>query len=113
MNLKAKIYVENQKKTAEEKLAARLAILNEKGLDDAAVQRDAVFKKIRADIRKANFRLTAIAAQIKLNAERAKARADKLAAPKVAQEKSKSVAKKTAAKAEKKPKKEKAKKNKS
>lgn len=112
MNLKAKSYVENQKKTAEEKLATRLAVLNEKGLDNAAVQRDAVFKKIRADIRKANYRLAAIAAQQKLNAERAKTKADKLAAPKVAQEKSKSTAKKTAEKAEKKPKKDKAKKSK-
>jgi hypothetical protein len=112
MNLKAKIYVENQKKTAEEKLATRLAVLNEKGLDKAAVQRDAVFKKIRADIRKANYRLAAIAAQQKLNAERAKAKADKLAAPKVAQEKSKPTAKKTADKAEKKSKKEKTKKTK-
>ena len=74
MNLKAKIHVENQKQTAVEKLAARQAILNEKGLDDVAVQRDAMFRKIKADIRKANVRLSAIAAQEKLNAERAKAK---------------------------------------
>jgi hypothetical protein len=40
MSLKAKIYVENQKKTGHGKLAARLAFLNEKRLDGAAIQRD-------------------------------------------------------------------------
>ncbi len=112
MNLKAKIYVENQKKTALEKLAARQAILNEKGLDDAAIQRDAVYKKITADIRKARYRLTAIAAQEAQNAERAKAKADKKAAAKSVSKKSKSAAKKPAEGAAKKPKKEKAKKKK-
>jgi hypothetical protein len=112
MNLKAKIYVENQKKVAQEKLAARQAVLNEKGLDTTAVQRDAVFKKITADIRKANSRLKAIAAQEELNAERAKAKAAKKAAAKGVSKKSKSAAKKTKKGAEKKPKKEKAKKKK-
>ena len=70
MNLKAKIYVENQKKTANDKLAARLAFLNEKRLDGAAIQRDSMVRKLRAEIRKANYRLACIAAQEKLNAER-------------------------------------------
>ncbi|UCF73250.1 MAG: hypothetical protein JSW35_02015 [Deltaproteobacteria bacterium] len=70
MNLKAKIYVENQKKTAHGKLAARLAFLNEKGLDGGAIQRDSMIRKLRAEIRKANYRLTCVAAQEKLNAER-------------------------------------------
>jgi len=70
MNLKAKIYVENQKKTAHGKLAARLAFLNEKGLDGGAIQRGSVIRKLRAEIRKANYRLACIAAQEKLNAER-------------------------------------------
>jgi hypothetical protein len=70
MNLKAKIYVENQKKTAHGKLAARLAFLNEKGLDGGAIQRGSMIRKLRAEIRKANYRLACIAAQEKLNAER-------------------------------------------
>jgi len=70
MNLKAKIDVENQKKTVEGKLAARLALLNEKGLDSGAIQRGSVVRKLRAEIRKANYRLACIAAQEKLNAER-------------------------------------------
>lgn len=112
MNLKAKIYVESQKKTAEERLAARQTDLIEKGLDDAAVQRDTLFRKIRADIRKANFRLAAIAAQETLNAKRAKTKADKQAALKADAKKSKKTSKKTEKAPAKKSKKEKAKKKK-
>jgi hypothetical protein len=95
MNLKAKIYVENQKKTAEEKITARHAFLAEKGLEDAAIQKDTVYRKLRADIRKANSRLSAIAAQEALNAERAKTKAKKQAALKKARNKSKTGEKKT------------------
>ena len=70
MSLKAKIHVEDQKKTAQAKLAARLAFLNEKGLGGGAVQRDSMMRKLKAEIRKANYRLACIAAQEKLNAER-------------------------------------------
>jgi hypothetical protein len=70
MPLKAKIHVENQKKTAHGKLAARLAFLSEKGLGGGAIQRDSMMRKLRAEIRKANYRLACIAAQEKLNAER-------------------------------------------
>ncbi len=70
MKLKAKIYVENHKKTAHGKLAARLAFLNEKGLGGGAIQRDSMIRKLRAELRKANYRLACIAAQEKLNAER-------------------------------------------
>ena len=70
MNLKAKINVENQKKIAQDKLEARLAFLNEKGWDSGAIQRGSMIRKLRAEIRKANYRLACIAAQEKLNAER-------------------------------------------
>ena len=70
MNLKAKISVEDQKKSAHGKLAARLAFLNEKGLDGGAIERDSMIRKLRAEIRKANYRLARIAAQEKLSAER-------------------------------------------
>jgi hypothetical protein len=112
MNLKAKIHVESQKKKAQDRLAARQAGLKEKGLDDVAVQRDATFRKIKADIRKANARLSAIAAQENLNAENVKSKVERQAAKKAAQEKPKAAAKKSAEVAEKKPKKEKAKKKK-
>ena len=74
MKLKAKIYVENQKKTAQDRLEARLAFLKEKGLDSGAIQRGSVVRKLRAEIRKANYRLACIAAQEKINAERSAAK---------------------------------------
>jgi hypothetical protein len=89
MNLKAKIHVEIQKKTAEEKLSARQTILADRGLDNAAVKRDPIYRKLSADVRKANSRLSAIAAQEALNADRAKAKAKKQAAKKGEQKKSK------------------------
>jgi len=80
MNLKAKGHLESQKKDTADKLAARMAALKAKGLDDAAIKRDTLIKKMKADIRKANYRLTCIAAQEKLNADKVQAKADKLAA---------------------------------
>jgi len=106
MNLKAKGYMEDWKQTTGDKLASRISALKEKGLDDAAIQRDTVIKKMKADIRKANYRLAAIAAQEKLNADKVQARADKLAAKKAAKDKPPAKAAKAApAKKEKKEKK--------
>ncbi|MBU0985919.1 MAG: hypothetical protein KKH68_01590 [Proteobacteria bacterium] len=84
MNLKQKIYAENKKKVVEGKLAVRLDFLKEKGLDSAAIQRDVVIRKMKAEIRKANYRLKSIAAQEKLNADKAQAKAEKSAAGKSA-----------------------------
>ena len=89
MNLRARIYVENQKKNGEAKFEARLAYLREKGLDPGSIQRDATLRKMKALIRKADFRLARIAAQENLNQERAKAKAERLAAEKAAREKAK------------------------
>jgi hypothetical protein len=77
MKLKAKIHLENQKTAAENRLAARLDFLKEKGLESIAIQRDPVIRKIRADVRKANHRLASIAALEKLNAEKAQIKAEK------------------------------------
>ena len=70
MNLKAKIYLEDHKKTAYDKLAARLGFLKEKGLDGVAIQRDSMIRKFKAEVRKTNYRLACIATQEKLSAER-------------------------------------------
>jgi hypothetical protein len=105
MNLKARIYVENQKRNGEAKLEARLAYLREKELDPGSIQRDATLRKIKALVRKADFRLARIAAQENLNQERAQAKVERLAAEKAAQEKSREEREGTAA--EKKGKKEK------
>jgi hypothetical protein len=82
MSLKQKIYAENQKKIVESRISVRRAFLKEKGLDNAAVEQDAAIRKMKAEIRKANYRLASIAAQEKLNAEKAQAKAEKLAAKK-------------------------------
>ena len=82
MNLKAKVYEQERKLANEQKLSARLAILKEKGLDEAAMEKDAGVKKIKADIRTAVRRLKAIAAQEKLRADKKRAREAKLAAEK-------------------------------
>ena len=74
-----KIHLEIQNKVAEGKLAARLAYLQEKGLEGAAIQKDTLIRNIRAQIRKVNYRLACIAAQEKLTAERAQTKAEKLA----------------------------------
>ena len=106
MNLKAKGYLESQKKATGDKLAARMSALKEKGLDDAAIKRDSLIKKMKADIRKTNYRLACVAAQEKLNADKIQTKADKLAAKKDAKEKPpKKAAKDAPAKKEKKEKK--------
>jgi hypothetical protein len=84
MNLKQKIYAENKKKVVEGKIAVRRAFLKEKGLDSAVIQRDVLIKKMKAEIRQANHRLASIAAQEKLNADKAQAKKEKLAAGKSA-----------------------------
>ena len=86
MSLKRKIYVENQKKVVEVKIAVRRAFLKEKGLDSAVIQRDVTIRKMKAEIRKANCRLGSIADQEKLNAEKVRVKAEKLAAGKSSRE---------------------------
>jgi len=86
MGLKRKIHVENQKKVVEDKIAVRLAFLKEKGLDSAVIQKDVLIRKMKGQIRQANYQLASIAVQEKLNADRAQAKAEKLAAGKSARE---------------------------
>ena len=109
MKVKSKIYVEEQKKDALAHLDARRASLKEKGLSEEAIRKDIMVRKLKADVRKADFRLTSIAAQVKLNEDRAKATADKLAAGKIPKEKGKKAAKKEEAPAKKEKKAKKAK----
>jgi hypothetical protein len=82
MKLKQKIYVENKKELVEGKIAVRWAFLKEKGLDGTVIKKDVLIRKMKAQIRQANYQLANIAAQEKLNADRAKAKAKKLAAKK-------------------------------
>jgi hypothetical protein len=95
MNLKAKIHIERQKQTAQEKLNARLVVLKERGLEDKVIERDSTLRHFKAEVGKANSRLAAIAAQEKLNQERVQAKIDK-----PAREAAKQAAKAEAGKAE-------------
>lgn len=108
MHLKAKVYLEDQKKSAQVRLDARRAFLREKGFKDDAIRKDAIARKLKAEIRKADFRLSSVAALEKQNQDRAQAKADKLAAGKVPKETAKKKAKEEVpVKKEKKAKKEK------
>ena len=82
MDIKAKINVENQKKNALKNLAAQRAFLKEKGVADEAIQKNVIVRKLKADVRKADFRLACIADQEKQNLNLAQAKAEKLAAGK-------------------------------
>jgi hypothetical protein len=86
MNLRARVYVEKQKKDGEAKLKARLSFLKQKGVSPEMIQKDATMRRIKAEIRKANERLASIAAQEKLNQERIQAKEQKLAAKKAERE---------------------------
>ena len=86
MNLRARVYVEKQKKDVENKLATRLATLKEKGIRPEKIQRDATVRRLKAELRKANARLASISAQEKLNQERAQLTAQKIAAKKTERE---------------------------
>lgn len=108
MNLRARVYVERQKKDAENKLAIRLAALKEKGISPERIQKDATVRRLKAELRKANSRLASIVAQEKLNQERAQATAQKIAARKAEREAAvKGTSEEPAEKKEKKGKKEK------
>jgi hypothetical protein len=82
MSLKRKGFLEDHKKVAGDKLVTRMSFLKEKGLDAVAIKRDSFIKKIKADIRKANYRMACIAAQEKLNADKVQTKTEKLAAKK-------------------------------
>jgi len=86
MNLRARVYVEKEKKEWEAKLAARLALLKGKGWIPEKIRKDVTVRKIKAEIQQMNTRLKSIAAQDKLNQERVQAKEQKLAAKKAERE---------------------------
>ena len=101
--LSRKMFIEEHKKSAEGKLAARLELLKTKGADDRQIQKDAKIKQIKAQIRQAKHQLQGIAAMETLTAEKADARARKAEAAKAPRQETKKPAKSAAPK---KPKKE-------
>ena len=82
MTQKTKSNVTQQQEIAERKLAARIDLLKSRGLDDAAIQKESFIKKLKADLRKSKRRLLGIDSQEKLITQKAKTKADKLAAGK-------------------------------
>jgi hypothetical protein len=80
MNLRARVFIENQKKDGEARFVTRLALLQGKGMSPEGIKRDATIRRIKAIIRKAETRLAAVHAQERLTQERAQAKLDKLAA---------------------------------
>jgi len=93
MDIKSKINVENQKKSALKNLDAHRAFLKEKGLKEDEIKRNAIVRKLKADVRKADFRLARIADQEKQNQDLARAKAEKLASGKKPKGESKKEAK--------------------
>jgi hypothetical protein len=80
--LNRKPYIENHKKDAETKLAARLEFLKTKGMPNERIQKDPSVKHFRAEIRKARYQLADIAKLELQIAEKAEIKANKLAAGK-------------------------------
>ena len=80
MTPKGKVYIEEQKKSAQTKLEARRVFLKEKGMNEDSIRKDATVRKLKAWVRKADFRLSSIAAQEKQLQDQAKSKAEKQAA---------------------------------
>ncbi len=102
--LNRKPFIENHRKAAEDKLAARLELLKTKGLDDKVIQKDTKIKQYKAEVRKAKHQMAGIGAMETLVSEKVEAKAQKAAVAKTTRQEPKKAAKSTAPK---KPKKEK------
>ena len=79
MNPKA-TNVEARKKTSQAKLDARPVFLKEKGLSEEAIRKDVTIRKIKAELRKSDFQLAAIAAHEEVIRRVAQTKAERLAA---------------------------------
>jgi len=93
MDIRAKINVENQKKSALKNLDAQRAFLKEKGLKNDDIKKNVIVRKLKAEVRKADFRVARIADQEKQDLDLAQAKAEKLASGKNAKKESKKEAK--------------------
>lgn len=74
--------LEARKKRSQAKLDARRVLLKEKGLTEDAIGKDVGIRKLKAELRKSDFRLASIVAQEEITRQVAKAKAEKLAAAK-------------------------------
>jgi hypothetical protein len=76
-----------QKNLVEAQLNERLKLLADKGMEPQAIAKDNAIRKLRADLRKANERLSVIQAREDKIEEMARAKQEKLSAPKKQKEK--------------------------
>ncbi|MGV8079688.1 MAG: hypothetical protein AB2L22_06480 [Syntrophales bacterium] len=83
MASKAKGIRQSQKEIWQKKLDQRLAELAAKGVEGAAVTRDAVVRSLKAKVREADGRLAAIDAKDKKTADKKETKARKLAEAKM------------------------------
>lgn len=109
MNLKAKSYEESHRQKAQAELAARMALLKERGLEPKVMEKDTIVRKLKADLRKFKHRMLGVAAQETLLEKKMQHKQEKAAA-KLQPKEAKAEPKKEAAKPAKKEKKVKEKK---
>ena len=86
MSLKRKEILMRQKASVEHELKVRLTYLAGKGLKPPKTDKDPIVRKLKADIRAANRRLGAIAANDKRTEEAARIKAERAAAPRKGKE---------------------------
>jgi hypothetical protein len=110
MNLKAKRYVDSQLQKAQSDLAARMALLKERGMEPKVMEKDTIVRKLKADLRKSKHRMSSVAAQEKLLEQKVVHKQEKAAAELERKNAPKAAPKKEAAKPAKKEKKVKEKK---
>jgi hypothetical protein len=82
MGLKRKQIVMLQKATFEKDLNDRMARLSEKGIKGRPADRDPIIRKLKADIRASNKRLSRIAEEERRTEEMARIKTERAAAPK-------------------------------
>ena len=87
MNHKAKQYELERKLKMQQQLAARIAILEERGMKAQEWAKEAYIRKLKADIRKAGSRLRSITASEQLVARKIQLKQEKAAAEKEARDK--------------------------
>jgi hypothetical protein len=92
MSSESKQARQGQKGHWENQREKRLLVLKKKGVAPENIAKDAVLRKIRAEIRKADSRLRVITGKEKKLEEMAKVKADKAAAPKAEKRKKKAEA---------------------
>jgi len=86
MNLKAKLYEQHHKEIAQQKLAARIAMLETKETGRKPIDKDTLIKKLKAEIRRVDRRLRQVALNERLTAENLKHKEEKAAAEKLARQ---------------------------